>query len=126
VKIELGSIPSSDSPFRLTTPEQWLGTPTWGCSSRRTTFASFFAASYAAWQPATPAPTTTTWLSRVGCSKELSVVFELYSQRKTFEFSGELLLYLKVLRVFPGSLRVKIGHVSLWSVCTYACLFGIL
>src|SRR6266480_527865 len=91
-----GFSPSSESPLRLTTPEQWLGTPTCGCSSRRTTFVLFLDASNAAWHPATPAPTMTTWLSWVGWSKDLSVVFELYSQRKTFEFSGEFLHHLKV------------------------------
>ena len=104
---DCGSTPSIASPLRLTTPEQWLGTPTWGCSSRRTTFAPFLAASRAAWLPATPAPTTMIRFSSEEGSKELSVVFELNSQSKTLEFPGELLHNLKVQRVSPGSAAVQ-------------------
>src|SRR5205809_6912955 len=102
-----GFSPSSDSPLILTTPEQWLGTPTCGCSSRRTTVASLLDASHAAWHPATPAPTTTTWRSWVRCSNELSVVFQLYSQSKTFKFTGELPHYLKLSGVSPASTAVS-------------------
>src|SRR3989441_12494434 len=91
MKVESGSTPNSDSPLRLTTPEQWLGTPTWGCSSRRTTFSPFLAASRAAWLPATPAPTTMIRFSSEEGSKELSVVFELDSLSKTLELPRELL-----------------------------------
>ena len=38
-----------------------------------------------------------------GMFQELSVVFELYSQCKTFEFTSQLLDDLKVQRVPPGS-----------------------
>ncbi len=62
--ISFRSTPAISSARGETRPEQWVGTPTWGCSSRRATRKEARARFSAKVLPAGPAPTTmaSNWL----------------------------------------------------------------